>query len=65
MAEPVGLIDLCDELGVSARTLQYAFRDRFGIGPIEYLRMLRLHAVRADLKTAREQGLSVREVASR
>jgi AraC family ethanolamine operon transcriptional activator len=65
LAEPVGLIDLCEELGVSARTLQYAFRDRFGIGPIEYLRMLRLHAVRADLKTAREQGLSVREVAHR
>jgi len=65
LAEPVGLIDLCEVLGVSTRTLQYAFRDRFGIGPIEYLRMLRLHAVRADLKTAREQGLSVREVAHR
>jgi AraC family ethanolamine operon transcriptional activator len=65
LAEPVGLIDLCEVLGVSARTLQYAFRDRFGIGPIEYLRMLRLHAVRADLKTAREQGLGVREVAHR
>ncbi|WP_197527309.1 helix-turn-helix domain-containing protein [Pirellulimonas nuda] len=65
LASTVGLIDLCEELDVSARTMQYAFRERFGIGPIEYLRMLRLNAVRADLKTARTQGLCVRDVARR
>jgi AraC family ethanolamine operon transcriptional activator len=65
LATPVGLIDLCEELGASARTIQYAFRDRFGIGPIEYLRMLRLNAARLDLKEAWNQGLSVRDVARR
>ena len=63
LASPVGLIDLCEELGVSARTIQYAFRERFGIGPIEYLRMLRLNAVKADLKQARNLRLSARDVA--
>jgi AraC-like DNA-binding protein len=42
-----------------------AFRERFGTGPIEYLRMLRLNAARADLKTAQNQGLRVRDVARR
>jgi AraC family transcriptional regulator, ethanolamine operon transcriptional activator len=63
LAFPVGLIDMCEELGVSARTIQYAFRERFGIGPIEYLRMLRLNAVKSDLKMASNQKLTVRDVA--
>jgi AraC family ethanolamine operon transcriptional activator len=64
LASPVGLIDMCEELGVSARTVQYAFRERFGIGPIEYLRMLRLHAVKSDLKLASHQKRTVRDVAT-
>ncbi len=63
LASPIGLIDMCEELGVSARTIQYAFRERFGIGPIEYLRMLRLNAVKADLKLASNQRVTVRDVA--
>jgi AraC family transcriptional regulator, ethanolamine operon transcriptional activator len=63
LASPVGLIDMCEELGVSARTIQYAFRERFGIGPIEYLRMLRLNAVKSALKLASNQKLTVRDVA--
>ena len=51
---PVGLIDLCEELGVSVRTVQYAFCERFGVGPIEYFRMLRLDAARIELKSAKE-----------
>jgi AraC family ethanolamine operon transcriptional activator len=63
LASPVGLIDMCEELGVSVRTIQYAFRERFGIGPIEYLRMLRLNAVKSDLKLASNQKRTVRDVA--
>lgn len=50
MGDPVGAIDLCAELGVSDRTLRYAFRERFGIGPMAFFRALRLNAVRAALK---------------
>ena len=65
LTSPVGLMDLCEELGSSARTVQYAFRDRFGIGPIEYLRMLRLDEVRRDLKSEDGKGLRIQEVAVR
>ena len=64
LTSPVGLIDLCDELGASARTVQYAFRERFGIGPIEYLRILRLDSARLDLKSARQTGRKIREIAA-
>ncbi len=46
-----GTIDLCTTLGVSDRTLRQAFRERYGIGPMIYYKMLRLNAVRASLKT--------------
>lgn len=65
LMENVGLLDLCTELGVSARTLQYAFQEQFGVGPIEYFRMLRLNAVRDQLKQAAGVGPRVRQIAGR
>ena len=50
LVDPVGAIDLCRELGVSDRTLRFAFRERFGLGPMVYYKCLRLNAVRARLK---------------
>ncbi len=40
---------LCESAGVSERTLQYAFRDRFGITPAAFLKARRLAAVRRAL----------------
>jgi AraC-like DNA-binding protein len=40
---------VCRETGVSWRTLDRAFKERFGIGPKVYLQHLRLDGVRADL----------------
>jgi len=50
LGEPVGAIDLCRELGISDRTLRFAFHERFGLGPMVYYKSLRLNAVRARLK---------------
>lgn len=38
--------------GVSERTLEYAFRERFGIGPAAFVKMQRLGRLRADLLRA-------------
>ncbi len=62
---PIGLVDLCAEFRVSARTLQYAFRNRYTVGPIEFLRILRLNAVRADLKRTQLDGQPIHTVARR
>jgi transcriptional regulator GlxA family with amidase domain len=63
VCDPISEIDLCKELGVSGRTLRLAFRERFGLGPITYFQSLRLHAVRAALKTVDPAGGDIARVA--
>jgi AraC-like DNA-binding protein len=40
---------VCGAAGVSWRTLNYAFRDRFGVTPKQYLQMVRLRRARREL----------------
>lgn len=54
LGDPPGTIELCQELGVSDRTLRLAFRERYGVGPIAFLMCLRLNAVRSQLKADAE-----------
>jgi AraC family ethanolamine operon transcriptional activator len=42
--------DICLASGVSYRTLNYAFLDRFGVTPKQYLQAIRLDGVRKDLR---------------
>ena len=46
---PIALSDLCEAAGVSTRALEYGFRDFYGLGPMAYVRNLRLCRVRHDL----------------
>ncbi|MDJ0513983.1 MAG: helix-turn-helix domain-containing protein [Methyloceanibacter sp.] len=55
--------DLCDHAGVGERTLQNAFRDRFGTTPAAFLKARRLAAVRAALKNCND-GLAVGDIAA-
>jgi len=41
---------MCGLGGVGERTLQYAFRERFGLAPAAFLKARRLSAVRRRLK---------------
>lgn len=64
--QPLSLADVCREAGCSARTLQMAFREHAGRGPMEFLREIRLDRVRAELRvSAGVAGTSVREVAQK
>jgi AraC family ethanolamine operon transcriptional activator len=64
--EPLTVEDLCRELGVSRRTLQYSFREVLRVNPVSYLRALRLNGVRRALKEAADrQGGAVQDVAAR
>ncbi|AYY98776.1 helix-turn-helix domain-containing protein [Burkholderia multivorans] len=58
---PVGVPELCEQLHVSRRTLQYCFQDVLGMAPASYLRALRLNGARRDL-CGRAAG-SVQDVA--
>lgn len=54
--EPLAISEICRESGVSWRTLDRAFRERFGIGPKAYLMRLRLNRVRRDLLAGETAG---------
>ena len=49
-SENVSVDELCAELRVSRRYLEYAFRDSFGTSPSRYSRLVRLHHVRRRLR---------------
>jgi AraC family transcriptional regulator, ethanolamine operon transcriptional activator len=50
LSEPLMMHDLCRAARASERAVEYAFRDVCGVGPKQYLRILRLHQVRRDLR---------------
>ena len=62
--EPLSLLDLCRELGVSERALHYAFQEVRGLSPMAYFRAFRLNAVRQELKSAPDTA-TVQEIAQR
>jgi AraC family ethanolamine operon transcriptional activator len=54
---------LCTAVGVSQRTLEYAFQERLGASPMEFIRRLRLHAARRALLAAQRGGVTVAQIA--
>ena len=56
--------DISRAAGVSERTLQYMFLERFGIGPKEYVKALRLDRVRRQLRSADPGVTKVTDVAN-
>jgi AraC family transcriptional regulator, ethanolamine operon transcriptional activator len=65
LGEPLSLLDLCRELGVSERTLHYAFQEVRGLSPMAYFKAVRLNAVRQELKGAAAETPAVHEIAQR
>ena len=56
--------DLCRATGVSERTLEYAFRERFGVTPKQYIRDIRLNAVHKILAKAASEEAKVTDIAN-
>jgi AraC-like DNA-binding protein len=48
--EPLMLHQICTAARASERAVEYAFRDVYGMGAKQYLKLLRLHRVRRELK---------------
>lgn len=64
VADELTLADLIDASGASARTLQYGFIEQFGVGPITYLKRLRMHCVHDALRKAAPGSCQVGNVAA-
>jgi AraC family ethanolamine operon transcriptional activator len=56
---------LCAELHLSRRTLQYCFEDVLGLSPMQAIRALRLNGARRALREAVGGGLGVQDVAAK
>lgn len=61
---PITLTILCKETQVSARTLQYAFKEKFGISPNTYLKRYRLNKVRKSFRNFDEDTVKVTDIAN-
>lgn len=61
--EPLYISDLCRVAGVSERTLQYAFQEIMGMTPMAYLKILKLHRARDELRTASKKSTTVSNLA--
>lgn len=60
---PITLADLCREVHASRRTLLQGFQDHLGMGPMAYLKILRLHGMRRWLLRAEPGELQIGAVA--
>jgi AraC family ethanolamine operon transcriptional activator len=63
--EVPSVIDLCQRLQVSRRTVQNSFRSVAETTPLNYLRSVRLNGVRRTLMSTRSAELSIGDAASR
>jgi AraC family ethanolamine operon transcriptional activator len=63
--ESLYLADLCSVAGVGERTLRYIFQERYGMSPVRYLKLRRLHQVRRALRRADPDFNTVQSVANR
>lgn len=64
-AEAIGIDTLCRVTHSSRRTLQYCFESIVGMGPLVYLRGVRLNGVRAELRRRDGAPRCVTDVAAR
>lgn len=56
---PVTLADLCREAHASRRTLIQGFQDHLGMGPMAYVKLLRLHGIRRRLLQAEPEEIQI------
>jgi AraC family ethanolamine operon transcriptional activator len=59
----VSVTELCQAADCSERTLQYAFQERYGLSPKEYMIIQRLNAVRTAIKQAKPASRKLTEMA--
>ncbi|MFK4484829.1 helix-turn-helix transcriptional regulator [Curtobacterium sp. AB7] len=63
--QPISISDVAAATGVAVRSLQSSFQKHAGMSPLTFLRQVRLHRVRAELRAADPTATSVADVAIR
>jgi len=55
--------ELCKAVGAKQRTLEYAFEERFGLSPLRFVKVYRLHQVRRELTAAKPGATRIADAA--
>jgi len=63
-SEAISVREICAAVDVSQRTLEYAFRERFGVAPKSFLSAYRLNMVRKQLRTSDPRTAKVADAAN-
>jgi AraC family ethanolamine operon transcriptional activator len=63
--EPLTIGEICISLCISRRTLNHAFSRVLGITPVEYMRFIRLHRIRAELQESPSEITTIANVAAK
>lgn len=63
LSDSLTLVDLCRVSGLKARALQYAFREKYGVSPMGYLKLIRLEKARRLLSSRDAPRVNVTTVA--
>ena len=64
LKKPLTLKQLAQNLGSSSSALSYGFQDLFGVSPMRYLKVRRLHAVRQHLKAREQESCTIANLAN-
>lgn len=62
---PPTVIEICEELRISRRTLHYGFWKVLGINPVTYLRYLRLNGARREIINSNYGTVTIGDIAAR
>jgi len=57
--------ELCSIMGVSERTLEYTFKEKFNVTPNQYIKATRLNNVKKDLYLYRDNKISIADIAGK
>lgn len=63
--ESLTIGEICTYLNISRRTLNHAFIRVLGITPVEYMRYVRLHRIRAELQSSSSQVTTIGDIAAK
>jgi AraC family ethanolamine operon transcriptional activator len=63
-SEPISVRQLANAVGVSPRTLEYAFREGLGTTPLNFMRRCRLNGALRELRSATRESKTVTEIAT-
>nr|WP_299161693.1 helix-turn-helix domain-containing protein [uncultured Eudoraea sp.] len=58
MEEAIRIDQLCRNAHVSERTLDYVFKEKYQVSPIEYIKAIKLNEVKKELLQSKEQLIS-------